>query len=67
MEQISTSYVLEIHDLSLRSDLDPASYMVKGPDKNLPVEYDQRWINLHGSMQCTLFKVAMSKKYKKFL
>ena len=31
--------LLEIHDLSLGSDLDPASYMVKGPDKNLPVEY----------------------------
>ena len=48
--------MLEIHALSLGSDLDPASYMVKGPDHNLPVEYghvgpdglDQRWLNLHG-------------------
>jgi hypothetical protein len=31
--------LLEIHDLSLGTDLDPASYMVKGPDKNLPFEY----------------------------
>ena len=31
--------LLEIHDLSLGSDLELASYMVKGPDKNLSVEY----------------------------
>ena len=31
--------LLEIYALSLGSDLNPASYMVKGPDKNLPVEY----------------------------
>ena len=34
MEQISTFYLK-----FMTSDLDPASYMVKGPDKNLPVEY----------------------------
>ena len=37
MELWNKSHILlEIHDLSLGSDLDPASYMV---DKNLPVEY----------------------------
>ena len=50
MEQISTFYL---------KFMTSASYMVKGPDKNLPFEYghvgpdglDQRWLNLHGSMQ----------------
>ena len=31
--------LLEIYPLSLGNDLDPASYLVAGPDHNLPLDY----------------------------
>ena len=59
----------------LVSDLDPASYMVKGPDKNLPIKYghvgpdelDQRWLNLHGSMQWYIIQSVQKIKENFYL
>ena len=47
--------------------------MVKGPDKNFPVEYghlgpdelDQRWLNFHGSMQWYIIQSRHVQKIHK--